>query len=163
MLTRKLTLLVFLSFICFMGFAQNNNMDEVYLNNGSIFKGEIVEYKLGDELTFKLGDEQILVFNDKDILKIIQADGTVINPATANADIKEDAVTMDAATRRNLEIDTNLTGGESNTLFELLNTASTCMGSRLLCRWLNRPLRNRQTLELRQQGAWQEAAGPPEA
>ena len=96
MLTRKLTLLVFLSFICFMGFAQNNNMDEVYLNNGSIFKGEIVEYKLGDELTFKLGDEQILVFNDKDILKIIQADGTVINPATANADIKEDAVTMEA-------------------------------------------------------------------
>jgi DNA mismatch repair protein MutS len=64
---------------------------------------------------------------------------------------REDSVTMDAATRRNLEIDTNLTGGESNTLFELLNKASTCMGSRLLCRWLNRPLRKKSTLEQRQQ------------
>lgn len=64
---------------------------------------------------------------------------------------REASVTMDATTRRNLEIDTNLTGGESNTLFELLNTAATCMGSRLLCRWLNRPLRQKHTLELRQQ------------
>ncbi|MGH1487070.1 MAG: DNA mismatch repair protein MutS [Cellvibrionaceae bacterium] len=64
---------------------------------------------------------------------------------------REESVTMDAATRRNLEIDTNLTGGESNTLFELLNKAATCMGSRLLCRWLNRPLRQKNTLELRQQ------------
>lgn len=63
---------------------------------------------------------------------------------------RDEAVTMDAATRRNLEIDTNLTGGETNTLFELLNTAATSMGSRLLCRWLNRPLRQKQTLEQRQ-------------
>ncbi len=64
---------------------------------------------------------------------------------------RDHAVVMDAATRRNLEIDTNLNGGESNTLFQLLNKASTCMGSRLLCRWLNRPLRQRDTLEARQQ------------
>jgi len=63
---------------------------------------------------------------------------------------RDEAVTMDAATRRNLEIDTNLTGGETNTLFELLNTAATSMGSRLLCRWLNRPLRQKQILEQRQ-------------
>ncbi len=63
---------------------------------------------------------------------------------------RDDSVSMDAATRRNLEIDTNLTGGESNTLFALLNTAATCMGSRLLCRWLNRPLRQKSILEQRQ-------------
>jgi DNA mismatch repair protein MutS len=63
---------------------------------------------------------------------------------------RDEAVTMDAATRRNLEIDTNLTGGESNTLFELFNTAATSMGSRLLCRWLNRPLRQKYILEQRQ-------------
>ncbi len=63
---------------------------------------------------------------------------------------RDEAVTMDAATRRNLEIDTNLTGGETNTLFELLNTTATSMGSRLLCRWLNRPLRQKHILEQRQ-------------
>jgi DNA mismatch repair protein MutS len=61
-----------------------------------------------------------------------------------------DAVTMDVTTRRNLEIDTNLSGGDSNTLFQLLNKASTCMGSRLLCRWLHRPLRQKEILEARQ-------------
>lgn len=66
------------------------------------------------------------------------------------AEDRDEAVTMDAATRRNLEIDTNLTGGEANTLFELFNTAATCMGSRLLCRWLNRPLRQKHVLEQRQ-------------
>jgi DNA mismatch repair protein MutS len=66
------------------------------------------------------------------------------------AEDRDEAVTMDAATRRNLEIDINLTGGESNTLFELFNTAATSMGSRLLCRWLNRPLRLKTILEQRQ-------------
>ncbi|MEO0442750.1 MAG: DNA mismatch repair protein MutS [Pseudomonadota bacterium] len=63
---------------------------------------------------------------------------------------RDEAVIMDAATRRNLEIDLNLSGGHSNTLFELLDKASTSMGSRLLCRWLHRPLRHKATLEQRQ-------------
>ncbi|WP_075186809.1 DNA mismatch repair protein MutS [Teredinibacter haidensis] len=61
----------------------------------------------------------------------------------------DDSVRLDAATRRNLEIDTNLTGGEDNTLFSVLNTSSTAMGGRLLRRWLNAPLRDQQILEAR--------------
>ncbi len=63
---------------------------------------------------------------------------------------RDDAVAMDAATRRNLEIDTNLSGGDDNTLFSVLNHAATTMGSRLLRRWLNRPLRNIEILNQRQ-------------
>ena len=63
---------------------------------------------------------------------------------------RHEAVAMDAATRRNLEIDINLNGGEENTLFNILNRCSTTMGSRLLCRWLNRPLRDLVTLQGRQ-------------
>jgi len=59
-------------------------------------------------------------------------------------------VTIDAATRRNLEIDTNLTGGEDHTLFSLFNTCVTSMGSRALRRWLNTPLRQHTVLEERQ-------------
>lgn len=64
---------------------------------------------------------------------------------------RDDAVIMDAATRRNLEIDVNLTGGEEHTLFWVLNRAATSMGSRLLRRWLNRPLRDLPTLLARQE------------
>jgi len=56
---------------------------------------------------------------------------------------------LDAATRRNLEIDTNLRGEEDNTLFELLNTASTAMGGRLLRRWLGQPLRRLDSIDAR--------------
>ena len=53
---------------------------------------------------------------------------------------RNDNVRMDAATRRNLELDMNLSGDESNTLFSVINHCSTAMGSRLLKRWLNQPL-----------------------
>ncbi len=62
----------------------------------------------------------------------------------------DDRVTLDAATRRNLEIDINLMGGEENTLFSVMNTCNTAMGSRLLRRWLNLPLRDKATLLQRQ-------------
>ena len=60
------------------------------------------------------------------------------------------SVIMDAATRRNLEIDINLAGGESNTLFSVLDRGVTAMGSRLLRRWLHRPLTDTPALEARQ-------------
>jgi DNA mismatch repair protein MutS len=60
------------------------------------------------------------------------------------------SVIMDAATRRNLEIDINMTGGETNTLFSVLDRGVTAMGSRLLRRWLHRPLTDIATLEARQ-------------
>ncbi|MGJ8687732.1 MAG: DNA mismatch repair protein MutS, partial [Spongiibacteraceae bacterium] len=60
------------------------------------------------------------------------------------------SVAMDAATRRNLEIDINLSGGDDNTLSSVLDFCQTAMGSRLLKRWLHKPLRNREVLEARQ-------------
>ena len=62
-----------------------------------------------------------------------------------------DALVLDAASRRNLELDRNLAGGISNTLMSVIDRTSTPMASRLLNRWLNRPLRHQQTLVLRQQ------------
>ncbi len=62
----------------------------------------------------------------------------------------KDAVVMDAATRKNLELAANLSGGEDNTLFAMLNHSATTMGSRQLCRWINRPLTQLDILEQRQ-------------
>ena len=56
---------------------------------------------------------------------------------------------LDAATRRNLEIDINMTGGDSNTLLSVMDRGVTAMGSRLLRRWLHRPLTDIATLQAR--------------
>ena len=61
-----------------------------------------------------------------------------------------DFVTLDAATRKNLEIDANLNGGEEHTLYSVLNTTVTAMGGRLMRRWLKTPLRNKHTILARQ-------------
>jgi DNA mismatch repair protein MutS len=63
----------------------------------------------------------------------------------------EDSVVLDAASRRNLELEANLMGGRDNTLLDVLDCSTTAMGSRLLRRWLNRPLRDRNLLNNRLQ------------
>ena len=62
----------------------------------------------------------------------------------------DDTVILDGASRRNLELDVNLAGGRDNTLQSVVDRCQTAMGSRLLTRWLNRPLRNRAIIEARQ-------------
>lgn len=62
-----------------------------------------------------------------------------------------DGVAMDAATRRNLEIDQHPQGEHHATLAGVLDRCTTPMGSRLLRRWLNRPLRQREAVARRSQ------------
>ncbi len=64
---------------------------------------------------------------------------------------QQDSVVLDAATRRNLEIDRNLAGGRQHTLMAIIDQCATSMGSRLLQRWLHRPLRDFEQLRQRQQ------------
>ena len=58
-------------------------------------------------------------------------------------------IQLDAATRRNLEIDTTLRGEASPTLYSLLNSTKTAMGARLLRHWLHHPLRDRSLVAKR--------------
>lgn len=73
---------------------------------------------------------------------------------------QQDGIIMDAATRRNLELTQNLSGGPENTLAAVLDCTVTPMGSRMLKRWVHMPSRNVQTLTQRQQaiGALQDLA-----
>jgi DNA mismatch repair protein MutS len=66
----------------------------------------------------------------------------------------DDAVILDATSRRNLEVDRQLDGGRDHTLLSVLDHTATAMGSRLLARWLHRPLR-----DVRRVGARQQAIG----
>ena len=62
-----------------------------------------------------------------------------------------DAIAMNAATRRHLELDTRVDGDPRHTLLGVLDTTVSPMGGRLLRRWLHRPLRDRGTLGRRHQ------------
>jgi DNA mismatch repair protein MutS len=61
----------------------------------------------------------------------------------------EDTILLDAASRRNLELDFHPSGRHDLTLFGVLDRSATAMGSRLLRRWLHRPLRDRLALHAR--------------
>lgn len=63
----------------------------------------------------------------------------------------DETLAMDAATRRNLELDTHPTGDTRYTLLGVLDTTITPMGARMLRRWLHRPLRDHATLRARHQ------------
>src|SRR3546814_16206299 len=54
----------------------------------------------------------------------------------------DDAIAMNAATRRHLELDTRVDGDTRNTLLGVLDSTVTPMGGRLLRRWLHRPCRD---------------------
>ena len=61
-----------------------------------------------------------------------------------------DSLKMDAATRRNLELDTAKSGQKIHTLFGVLDGCKITMGSRLLRRWIHSPVRSHQTIRERQ-------------
>ena len=62
-----------------------------------------------------------------------------------------DAVIMDAPTRRNLELEESLGGRREHTLAGVMDRCQSPMGSRLLRRWIQRPLRDGDTLRSRYQ------------
>ena len=65
-------------------------------------------------------------------------------------ELPQDTLILDGPSRKNLEIDHNIQGGEHFTLASALDTTATPMGGRLLRRWLNNPLRDIKVLEQRQ-------------
>ena len=66
-------------------------------------------------------------------------------------ELREDALLLDAATRRNLELDSTLSGRSDTTLLEVLDRTATAMGGRELRRWVQRPLRAIEPRALRLQ------------
>lgn len=64
-------------------------------------------------------------------------------------EVQSESILLDASTRKNLEIDVNLSGDTQHTLAWVMDHCHTAMGSRLLRRWLNQPLRCNKTINQR--------------
>ncbi len=71
-----------------------------------------------------------------------------------------ETVTLDAATRRNLELDQHPSGERRFTLLGVLDSTVTPMAARMLRRWLHRPLRDHAALRRRQQAIESLLEGP---
>lgn len=63
---------------------------------------------------------------------------------------KSDYLIIDAASRQNLEIETNLSGGSEFTLVALMDRCANPMGARLLRRWLHGPVTDQALIAHRQ-------------
>ena len=66
-----------------------------------------------------------------------------------------DLLVLDPATRRNLELERNLAGGQEHTLLAVVDRTLTPMGGRCLRRWMAQPLRGREALRRRHQAIGQ--------
>ena len=127
-------------------------------------------------LTQQLKTKDLRGFGCEGMTQAVRAAGALLHYArdtqrndlphvrSLQVELPDDAIIIDPASRRNLEIDINQQGDTSHTLAWVMDKTSTAMGSRLLKRWLNRPVRHRHLLEQRQQfiselldsGLWQD-------
>jgi len=114
-------------------------------------------------LTDQLGTLDLKGFGADELPLAIRAAGALLQyvrdtqrsalPHVRDLTVEErgDALTLDAATRRNLELDASLSGNEAATLLAVIDSCVTAMGSRELRRWLNRPLTDQTLLRARYQ------------
>jgi DNA mismatch repair protein MutS len=111
----------------------------------------------------QLGVASLVAFGAETLTAALAAAGALLNYAAATqsqslrhvidltVEHESEFIGLDTATRRNLELTETLRGQESPTLFSLLDTCATSMGSRLLRHWLHHPLRDRAVPQARQQ------------
>ena len=114
-------------------------------------------------LTDQLGTLDLKGFGADELPLAIRAAGALLQyvrdtqksalPHIRGLSVEErgDALILDAASRRNLELDASLSGNPAATLLAVIDSCVTAMGSRQLRRWLNRPLTSHGVLRGRYQ------------
>ncbi|MGQ0429502.1 MAG: DNA mismatch repair protein MutS [Gammaproteobacteria bacterium] len=90
-----------------------------------------------EDLTLALGAAGALLQYVRDTQK-----GALPHLTGLACESRDEALAMDAATRRNLELDESLAGRDEATLAGVIDRTATAMGARELRRWIRRPLRD---------------------
>ncbi len=114
-----------------------------------------------ESLKTQFGTSDLMAFGLEDQTSVVQAAGALLQyakdmhyeniPHVKHFSLiqNQDLLLIDAASRRNLEIEFNLSGGKEHTLVSLMDRCKNPMGSRLLRRWLHGPIRQKKQLQQR--------------
>jgi DNA mismatch repair protein MutS len=137
---------------------------EVDIKNLTLRKQPIWHFNLDTAqniLTKQFGTQNLDGFGCQNLTIAISAAGCLLQYAQETQKValphiqglqvehRNESILIDAASRKNLELDDALGGNIEHTLINVLDNCNTSMGSRLLRRWLHRPLRNHTILEAR--------------
>lgn len=138
----------------------------LFENNKGLRRRPLWEFELDtarQQLNLQFGTQDLMGFGVEKATLALRAAGCLLQyvkdtQRTALPHIhsitmeqQKETIILDAATRRNLELTQNLSGGSENTVAAILDQCVTPMGSRMLKRWLHSPLRNLNKLSNRQQ------------
>lgn len=138
----------------------------LFANNKGLRRRPLWEFELDtarQQLNLQFGTQDLMGFGVEKATLALRAAGCLLQyvkdtQRTALPHIhsitmeqQKETIILDAATRRNLELTQNLSGGSENTVAAILDQCVTPMGSRMLKRWLHSPLRNLNKLFNRQQ------------
>ncbi len=114
-------------------------------------------------LTKQLGTADLVSFNAQDLPVAISAAGCLVNYVleTQRGNVahirnilverNQETIAIDPHSRNNLELTKTILGKQQHTLLGIIDHTATSMGSRLLQRWLGRPIRNHAELQDRHQ------------
>ena len=114
-------------------------------------------------LCAQFGTRDLAGFGCEDLPRGIAAAGALLQYVTdtqkaslphlrsISVERSDEAVIMDGPTRRNLELEQSLSGHDDLTLAGVMDHCQSPMGSRLLRRWIQRPLRDNDALRGRYQ------------
>jgi len=117
----------------------------------SAFRQLSAQFKVRDLAGFGCADKPLAVRAAGALLAYVRDTQRSALPHLTGlvTEVRDSALQLDPATRRNLELDESLSGRPEATLAGVLDRTATTMGGRELRRWMHRPLRERSTLERR--------------
>ncbi|WP_181995007.1 DNA mismatch repair protein MutS [Arsenophonus endosymbiont of Bemisia tabaci] len=138
----------------------------LFENNKGLRRRPLWEFELDtarQQLNLQFGTQDLMGFGVEKATLALRAAGCLLQYVkdtqrralphihSITMEQQKETIILDAATRRNLELTENLSGGSENTVAAILDQCVTPMGSRMLKRWLHSPLRNLNKLFNRQQ------------
>ena len=109
------------------------------------------QFETADLMGFGIEDRPACISAAGVLLDYLQETQRTALPHLRGIQVEEadEFLHLDAISRRNLEIESSLSGESAHTLVGVMDSSVTAMGGRLLRRWIGNPLRSRRRLTRR--------------
>jgi DNA mismatch repair protein MutS len=106
------------------------------------------QFETADLMGFGIDDRPACISAAGVLLDYLQETQRTALPHLRGIQVEEadEFLHLDAISRRNLEIESSLSGERAHTLVGVMDSSVTAMGGRLLRRWIGNPLRSRRRL-----------------